>query len=115
MNGSMVKKNQTSLKTGCGYNATRRTLFLSWFQTCQRVRPPVLISQLQGHLQDRRIIVLHFLQARLRHQHQHQVIMRLEKREDRIQKDISPVSVSTDVDDRTGQPVTDLVNQKKNP
>ena len=42
-------------------------------------RPPVLISQLQGHLQDKRVIVLHLLQARLRHQQQHQVIMRLEK------------------------------------
>ena len=49
------------------YNAIRRTSFLSWFQACQRVRPPVLISQLQGHLQDRRVIVLHLLQARLRH------------------------------------------------
>ena len=39
----------------------------------------VLISQLQGHLQDRRVIVLHLLQARLRHRQQHQVIMRLEK------------------------------------
>ena len=30
MNGSMVK-NHISLKTGFGYNATRRTSFLSWF------------------------------------------------------------------------------------
>ena len=44
-----------------------RTSFLSWFQACQRVLPPVLIIQLQGHLQDRRVIVLHLLQARLRH------------------------------------------------
>ena len=58
MNGSMVK-NHISLKTGFGYDATRRTSFLSWFQACQRVRPPVLISQLQGHLQDRRVIVPH--------------------------------------------------------
>ena len=31
------------IKMGFGYNATRRTSFLSWFQACQRVRPPVLI------------------------------------------------------------------------
>ena len=77
-NGSMVK-NHISLKTGLEYNATRRTSFRSWFQACKRVRPPVLISQLQGHLQDRRVIVLHHLQARLRHRQQHQVMMRLEK------------------------------------
>ena len=78
MNGSMVK-NHISFKTGFGYNATRRTSFLSWFQACQRVLPPVLIIQLQRHLQDRRGIVLHLLQARLLHQRQqHQVIMRLE-------------------------------------
>ena len=38
---------------------------------CQRVRPPVLIIQLQGHLQARRVIVLHFLQARLLHLRHH--------------------------------------------
>ena len=64
MNGSMVK-NHISFKTG--YNATRRTSFLSWFQACQRVRPPVLIIQLQRHLQDRRGLVLHLPQARLLH------------------------------------------------
>ena len=30
-----------SVKTGFGYNATRRTSFLSWFQACQQVLPPV--------------------------------------------------------------------------
>ena len=88
MSGSMVK-NHISFKTGFGYNATRRTSFLSWFQACQRVRPPVLISQLQGHLQDRRVIVLHLLQARLRHQQQHQAIMRLEK--ERIEFKVTPL------------------------
>ena len=39
----------------------------------------VLIIQLQRHLRDRRGIVLHLPQARLLHQRQHQVIMRLEK------------------------------------
>ena len=46
MYGSMVK-NHIPLKTGFGYNATRRTSFGSWFLVCQRVLPPVLISQLQ--------------------------------------------------------------------
>ena len=77
MNGSMVK-NHISLKTGFEYNVILKTSYQSWFQACQRVRPPLLISQLQGHFQDRRGIVLHLLQARLRHRRQHQVIMRLE-------------------------------------
>ena len=41
------EKNHISLKTGFGYNATRRTSFLSWFQACQRDRPSVLILQLE--------------------------------------------------------------------
>ena len=72
-------KTTSHLKTGFGYNAIRRTSFLSWFQACQRVRPPVLISQLQGHLQDRRVSVLHLLHPHLLPREQHQVIMRLEK------------------------------------
>ena len=77
--GSTVK-NHISLKTGFGYNATRRTSFRSWFQACQRVRLPVLIFQLQWHLQDRRGIILHLPQDRLVHQLRHyQVIVRLEK------------------------------------
>ena len=73
-------KTTSHFKTGFGYSATRRTSFLSWFQACQRVRPPVVIIQLQRHLQDRKGIVLHLLQARLLHQRQqHQVTVRLEK------------------------------------
>ena len=33
------------------------------------------------------------------------------EREDRIESDISPVTVSTNVDDRTEQPVVDQANQ----
>ena len=80
---------QKPFKTGFGYNATRTTSFLSWFQACQRVLPPVLIIQLQGHPQDRRGIVLHLLQARLLHRQQHQVIMRLEK--ERIELKVIPL------------------------
>ena len=86
--GSTVK-NHISLKTGFEYNVTRRTSFRSWFQACQRVCPPVLIIQLQGHVQDRRGIVLHLLQARLLHRQQHQVIMRLGK--ERIELKVIPL------------------------
>ena len=83
MSGSTVK-NHISLKTGVGYNAKWNTSFLSWFQA------PVLIIVLQGHLQDRRGIVLHLLQARLLHQRQqHQVIVRLEKQ--RIKLKVIPL------------------------
>ena len=68
------------IKKGFGPNATRRTSFLLWFQACQRVRHPVLILQPQGHLQDRRVIILHLSQARPLHQlRQHQVTVRLEQ------------------------------------
>ena len=54
-----------SLKTGFGYNATRRTSFLSWFQACQILLQD--LHQLQGHFQDRRVILHHLLHPRLRH------------------------------------------------
>ena len=50
-NGSMVK-NHISFKTGFGFPATRRTLFLLWFQACQ-IRLLDLTHQLRGHFQDR--------------------------------------------------------------
>ena len=43
-NGSTVR-NHSSLKTGFGYKATRRTSFRSWFQACERVLPPVFPLQ----------------------------------------------------------------------
>ena len=109
MNGEMVK-NHISLKTGFGYNATRRTSFRSWFQACQRVRPPVLITQLQGHLQDRRVIVLHLLQPTATSSDNE-----TREREDRIESGISPVPVSEFVDDRTEQPVVDQANEIQKP
>ena len=63
-------KNHISLKTVFGYNATRRTSFRSWLLVCHRVLPPVLIIQLQWHLHDRRLIILHLPQARPLHQPQ---------------------------------------------
>ena len=56
MNGSMVKKH-ISVETGLGFHVTRRTSFLLWFQACQ-VRP-LDLHQLQGHLQDGRVIAHH--------------------------------------------------------
>ena len=52
------------IKNGIRRQCNTENFVLSWFQACQPVRPPVLISQLQGHFQDRRGIVLHLLQAR---------------------------------------------------
>ena len=78
MSGSTIK-NHISFKTSFEYNLMRRSSFRSWFQACHRVLHPVLIIQRPRHLQDRRGFVLHFLQVRLLHQRQHQVIMRLEK------------------------------------
>ena len=69
-------ENHISFKTGFGFFATRRTSFLLWFQAYQRVRLQGLIRQLQGHFQDRRVIVQHLLQARLHHLQK--VIPRLE-------------------------------------
>ena len=76
-------KKHISLKTGFGYNATRRTSFLSWFQACQ-VRP-LDLHQLQRHLRDRRVIPHHLL-----HQlQQDQVTVRLEK--ERIKVKLIPL------------------------
>ena len=60
----------------------------------------------QGHLQDMRVIVLHLLQARLRHRQQHQVIMRLEKERIELKVILLPCLCQVfNVDDRTGTPV----------
>ena len=65
------------IKTGFGYHATQRTSFLLWFQACQ-IRLQDLIHQLQGSsptVSD----------------------TNTREREDRIESDISPVTVSTTV------------------
>ena len=61
-----INGHHISLKTGIGFHATRRTSFLSWFQACQRVRL-LDLHQLQGHIQDRRVIPHHLLPPRLLH------------------------------------------------
>ena len=94
--GSTVK-NHISFKTVFGYNATRRTSFRSWFQACQRVLPPTFLLQHQWHLQDRRLIILHFPQARLLHQPQLcQATVRLEYGNIWVKIDSHPISVSSE-------------------
>ena len=66
-NGSMVKIH-ISLKTGFECSVISKTSFLLRFQACQQIRHQDLIHQLQRHLQDRRVITQHLLQARLHHQ-----------------------------------------------
>ena len=55
------------IKKGIRIPSTRGTSFLLWFQACQRVRLQDLISQFQGHFQDRRVIAQYLLQDRLHH------------------------------------------------
>ena len=100
MSGSMVKTHISS-KTGFRYNATRRTSFLLWFQACQRVRLQDLIHRLQGHFQDES----HCSTSSSSASSSPSVSdTKTREREDRIESDISPVTVSTTVDDRSGQP-----------
>ena len=100
MNGSTVK-NHISLKTGFGFPATRRTSFLLWFQACQRVRLQDLIRQLHGHFQDKS----HWSTFSSSASSSPTITLldnETREREDRIESDISPVTVSTTVDVRSG-------------
>ena len=111
-NGSMVK-NHISPKTGFGYLAIRRTSLLSWFQACQRVRPPVLISQLQGHFQDRGVNCSTSSSSSSSSPTVSDTKTR--EREDRAASDISPVTVSPSVDERSGRPDFDQANKNPKP
>ena len=73
--------------------------FALWFQVCQ-VRP-LDLHQLQGHFRDRRAILHHLLPPRLLHLQQVKFRLENEKMELTL---ISPVQVSTSVDDRSGRP-----------
>ena len=98
-NGSMVK-NHISLKTGFGYPATRRTSFSLWFQACQRVRPPDLISSRTLSRQES-----HCSSSSSASSSSPTVSeIQIREREDGINSDTSPVQVSTSVGDRSGQP-----------
>ena len=86
-NGSMVK-NHISFKTGFRYLATRRVSFLLWFQACQ--------IRLQGS---------HCATSSSSSSSSPTVSdTKTREREDRIERDISPVTVSTTVDERSGRP-----------
>ena len=105
MNQSMVK-NHSSLKTGLGFHAIRRTSFLLWFQACQvrPLDPSKTPSRQESHSSSYSSTsssspTVSETQTR--------------EREDRIESDISPVHVSTTVDDRSGRP--DDTQAKKTP
>ena len=107
MNGSMVQ-NHISLKTGFGYNATRRTSFLLWFQACQQI-----------HLQDLSSSTSRTLSRQESHCSTSSSSScssptvsdtKTREREDRIESDISPVTVSTTVDAKSARPDVDQAN-----
>ena len=111
-NGSMVK-NHISLKTEFGYNATRRTSFPSWF-------PGLSTSSSSGShpstsmtpsRQERPCSTSSSSSSSSSTTSSSDNETR--EKEDRTESDTSPVPVSSsNVDDRTGQPVVDQANQK---
>ena len=107
-NGSMVKNN-ISLKTGFGYPATRRTSFLLWFQACQ-IRLLDLTHQLRGHFQDGS----HCSTSSSSSSSSPTVSeIQTQERGDRIESDISPLTVSTTVDERSGRPDIHQANKNR--
>ena len=108
MNGSMIK-NHISLKTGLGFPATRRTSFLLWFRACQ-VRL-VDLHQPQGHFQDRR---MNHSSSSSSSSSSSPTVSEIQtrEREDQNENDISPVTASTTVDERSGRPDDNQANKK---
>ena len=101
-------KNHILSIAGFGYPAIRRTSFLLWFQACQ-VRP-LDLHQLYGHLRDRS----HSSSSSSSSSSSPTVSeIQTREREDRIESDISPVQVSTTIDDRSGRPDDTQVNKNK--
>ena len=72
-----------------------------------------VFRRLQRHLRNRRVIPRHPLQPRSSSPTVSEIQTR--EREDRIESDISPVQVSTSVDDRSGQPDRTQANKRGNP
>ena len=101
-------KSHIPVKMGLGFLATRRSSFLLWYPACQ-IRPLELTHQLRGHFQDRRVITQHLLPSSSLTVSEIQT----REREDRIESDISRVTVSTTVDERSGRP--DINQANKNP
>ena len=110
MNGSMVK-NHISLKTGFGYPATRRTSFLLWFQACQ-IRLQDLIHQFKDTFRTGESLLNIFSSSSSSPTVSE---TKTREREDQTDSDISPVPVSTTVDERSGRPDIDQANKIQNP
>ena len=106
MNGLMVK-NHISLKTGFGYSATRRTSSLSWSASSSSGYDRSTSRTLSRQES-------HYSTSSSSSSSSPTVTSsdtKTREREDRIESDISPVTVSTTVDDRSGQPVVDQANK----
>ena len=106
MSGSTVK-NHISFKTGFGFLATRRTSFLLWFQACQ-ARLLDLTHQLSR--QGSHCSTSSSSSSSLPPASE----IKTREREDRTESDISPVSVSTTVDERSRPPDIDQANENPN-
>ena len=90
-------KTTSHFKTGLGFHATRRTSFLLWFQACQ--------VRLQGSSSTPSRQESH-CSPYSSSSSSSPAVSEIQTRErgDRIESDISPMHVSTSVDDRSGQP-----------
>ena len=108
-NGWMVK-NHISFKTGFGYFATRRSSFLLWFQFCQNSssasdsstsrtpsRPVSHSSTFSSSASSSPTVS----------------DTKTREREDRMESDFSPVTVSNRVDERSGRPDIDQASKLK--
>ena len=104
-------KNHISLKTGFGYPATRRTSFLLWFQACQRVRPPDLINSRTLSRQES----LCSSSSSSSSSSPTDSEIQTRERGDQTESDISPMHVSTTVDDRSGRPDDNQANKIPKP
>ena len=95
------QKTTSHFKTGFRYLAIRKTSFLLWFQACQQICLQELsrrLSRLGSHCStpsssSSSSPTVSEIQTR--------------EREDRTESDISPVTVSTTVDERSGRPDID--------
>ena len=108
MNGSMVE-NHISLKTGFGYSATRRTSFLLWFHALSANSSSGSDSSTSKTLSRQES---HCSTSSSSSSSSPTVSdTKTREREDRIQSDISPVTMSTTVDERSARPDVDQANK----
>ena len=103
-------KNHMSLKSGFGFLATRITSFLMWFQTCQNSfsrSDSSTSGTLSRHGSHCSTSSSSSSSSPTVSENQ------TREREDRIESDISPVTVSTTVDERSGRPDIDQAKEFK--